>query len=136
MGDYQFSFNEYYQLIFDAREDRITGSICQLKNQRVTRIATFLTGNKSLIRAGSSNGIALEHFGMDDPGRYKSEIIIRNPLRIDVEGVESSAKGGLIKYQECSNSNISRDSNVNIILSHGGDSVRGNSYNEQFLKWS
>lgn len=136
IGNYQFELKEYYQFIIKATEKRVIGEICQLQNKEVTRIATFLTGDASLIKAKSSNGIALEHFGMNDPCKYKSQIVIKNPLRIDTKKLHSNARGGTVSYQKCRNSDIIKGSGGEIILSHGGNTIRGTVCHGDFIKWS
>lgn len=135
IGDYLFEFGEYYQFIIKATEDKITGSVCRLSDQKITEIATFLTGRDSLIKANSPNGFALEHFGMNNPCEYKSQIMIRAPLRIDVKDLEATARGGIIRYQKCQNSIINKVLDGNIMLSHGGDVKRSVVDNVDFLSW-
>jgi hypothetical protein len=135
IGDYLFEFGEYHQFIIKATEDKITGRLCRLSDQMITEIATVLIGRDSLIKANSSNGFALEHFGMNNPCEYKSQIMIRTPLRIDVKDIQATARGGIVRYQKCQNSLINKGLNGNILLSHGGDVTRSIVDKHDFLSW-
>ena len=134
-GDYPFKFREFYQLVINSKEGKIKGSIHQLSAQKITEIGNFLTGENSLIKAQTPNSMALEHYGMENPCKYKSQIIIKNPLRVDINKFCSSAQGGIVRYQKCPNVNIATDSDRRIILTHGGDTVKSNMPHNGYLSW-
>lgn len=133
-GDYRFQLGEYYRLIISAKENRVTGYVYQWLNEEFTKIATFFTGEGSLIEAFSHNGVALEHFGMNDPCSHKSQVIIRDPLRLGVNGFCSVAKGGTARYQKCPNVNVGRDPEGNVFLSHGGDIIKNGAQHNEFVE--
>jgi len=128
IGNFPFRFGDWYRLIIAANEDRIGGYIHTWCDKKITKIGTFLTGKGSLIKARKgqehTNGIALEHYGMIDACKYKSSILIRNPLRTDVNGLRVGAAMGRVDYQKCSNVNVDRNSEGCIMLSHGGDTTK------------
>jgi len=140
IGNFPFDFGEYYRFIIFTDGNQVEGYIYRWSNKELVKIGTFLTGEGSRIRARRgkehTNGITLEHFGMFNACEKKSRILVRNPLRVDVTGVRASALKGRVDYQKCSNANVDRDDEDNIILSHGGDTIRDGAAHLEFLPWS
>lgn len=137
MGNFPFRFGKWYRLIIAADEDQVEGYIYGWSRQKVVKVGTFLTGEGSGIKARigleHSNGVALEHYGMANACEHKSSILIRNPLRVDVNGPRVGVTRGRVDYQKCPNVNVETDSNGYIMLSHGGDTLkRGQS---GWLQW-
>lgn len=124
MGNFPFNLDEYYRLIILALEDRVEGYIYQWSNREVSKIGTFLTGAGSRILARSSNGVALERVGMRDACETRSSILLRNPLRVDINDIRGGATRGMISYQRCPNVNVESDPEGRITLSHGGDTTK------------
>lgn len=128
IGNFPFKIGEWYRLIIVANYDQVEGFIYRWSNQKLIKLGTFLTGKDSIIKARkdseATNGVALEHYGMDNSCKCKSSILIRNPLREDIEGVKTSASRGRIVYQKCPNANVNIDSKSRIILSHGGNTIK------------
>ena len=124
IGDYPFQFNEYYRLMIFAGTDWVEGCVRRMSTNRVTRIAVFMTGKGSLIKARRSNGVALERYGMENPCESKSRIFVSSPLRVDIHGNRSGATKGFVKCEKCVNVDVHSDSKGNVIISHGGDTSK------------
>lgn len=137
IGDYPFRLGEHYRLIILAKAESVEGCVRQMSTNRITRIATFMTGKGSLIKAQSSNGIALERVGMENPCESKSCIYVSSPTRVDIYGNRSNATKGFVKCEKCLNVDVHSDSKGHVIISHGGDSSkRFNEINEQWISWA
>ena len=121
MGDFPFNLGEYYRLIIRAHKDRVEGYIYNWLNQEVTKIGAFRTGIGSRILARSSNGVALERVGMINACESKSSILLRNPLRVDINNTRSGVTRGMISYQRCPNVNVDSGPEGHVLLSHGGN---------------
>lgn len=138
IGNFSFRFGKWYRLIITAGGNQVEGFIYDWSNQKVVKIGTFLTGKESEIEKKigrqHTNGIALEHYGMTNACKCKSSIMIRNPIRVDKNGLCGSVISGRIDYQKCFNSDVKVNSKGRATLCHGGSTVR-----EQIsgrLKWS
>ena len=71
-----------------------------------------------------ANGVALERVRMKNACESKSSILLRNPLRVDINDIRSGATRGMIKYQRCPNVNVDSNPEGLVLLSHGGDTIK------------
>ena len=106
IGNYPFKLNEYYRLVIQADVEWIEGSVCRISSDCMTRIGKFEVGEECHIMEHSSNGVALERYGMENPCECKSRIYISSPLRVDIFGNASGATQGFVKCEKCSNVNV------------------------------
>lgn len=134
IGSYPFVLNNWYRFIIYAEGSYVEGFIYNHKTQELKKLARFFTGEDSLIQASTRNSVLLEHIWMKNPCEEKTKILCRNPLRMDIIGEIATATHVQAKYQECDNANIEIDKEGNIVISHGGNTKRGEIQNNDFIE--
>ena len=136
IGDYDFKLNQWYRLEINGHESYVEGQIYDYNKNANVKIAKFHTGENSFIKIGNRNSISLEHVGMSNPCKIKSEIIIKEPFRLDIYGHEVTATMGQVKYQKCRNSTIEKINNIKIYLAHGGLTNRRKHNHNDWIDWT
>ena len=134
IGNYPFTLDNWYRIIIHAEGSYVEGFIFNHENQDLKKLARFFTGDESLLQASTRNSVSLEHFGMKNPCKEKTRIVCKDPLRMDVLGETATATHVQAKYQECDNSNIEKNQEGNIVISHGGNTKRGKVQNNNWIE--
>lgn len=125
IGNYPFKLNNWYRYIIYAGGSFVEGYIYSYETQELIKLARFLTGENSLLQASTRNSVSLERVGLLNPCEEKTRILCRNLLRKDITGLVTSASHVQAKYEDCVNSNIEKNEEGNIVISHGGNTERG-----------
>jgi len=126
IGNYPFSLNNWYRFILNAKGSYVEGFIYNHETRDLMKLARFYSGDESFIQASTRNSVSLEHIWMKNPCEEKTAIVCKDPLRMDILGKIASATRVQAKYQKCDNANIEKNSEGNIVISHGGNTRRGN----------
>ena len=83
---------------------------------------------------GLEGGRIMQNTDFEEPTEEKTKILCKNTLRMDVLGEIATATHVQAKYQECDNANIEIDEEGNIVISHGGNTKRGEIQNNDFIE--
>lgn len=134
IGNFKFEMGDWYRFIIYAEGCFIEGFIYDYKNHELTKLAKFYTGEDSLIKAGPRNSVSLEHIWMENPCEKKTIILCRDLSRLDINGENATASRVQGKYQDCDNSDIKKNSEGYIVISHGGDTKRGDIKNNDWIE--
>ena len=134
IGNFPFELNIWYRLVILTKGSYVEGFIYNHKNKELKKIAKFFPGEDSLIQASTRNSVSLEHIWMKNPCVEKTTIWCKDLIRMDITGKIATATHVQAKYQECDNSNIEKNREEYIVISHGGDTKRGEIKHNEFIE--